>query len=112
MEGKKVEQYYTPPPKLGKWEGFRVFVWNSETGQFLGRTGASWGKLSLWKYVFYTSERYFTFITLRTRIDSFRSLLLYDIGYYKIENGKCVYGIENDLFGDILWKRIEYPIDI
>ncbi|CAD1481159.1 unnamed protein product, partial [Heterotrigona itama] len=42
MEGKKVEQFYTPPPKLGKWEGFRVFLWNSETGQFLGRTGASW----------------------------------------------------------------------
>lgn len=40
----KAEQYYTRPPKLGKWEGFRQFVWNSETGQFLGRTGSSWGK--------------------------------------------------------------------
>jgi len=54
MEGKKVEQYYTPPPKLGKWEGFRVFLWNSETGQFLGRTGASWGKFFLTKYIFYS----------------------------------------------------------
>lgn len=59
MEGKKVEQYYTPPPKLGKWEGFRVFVWNSETGQFLGRTGASWGKLSL-RNMYFTSVRFIT----------------------------------------------------
>ncbi|KAL6430173.1 hypothetical protein ACFW04_007730 [Cataglyphis niger] len=54
MEGKnKVEQYYMPPPKLGKWEGFRVFVWNSETGQFLGRTGASWAKILLFYVIFY-----------------------------------------------------------
>jgi hypothetical protein len=46
MAEKKAEQFYTPPPKLGKWEGFRMFIWNSETHQFLGRTGASWGKRS------------------------------------------------------------------
>lgn len=44
MEDKKVEQYYTPPPVLGKWEAFSTFLWNSETGQFLGRTGSSWGE--------------------------------------------------------------------
>lgn len=44
MAEKKVEQYYTPPPKLGRWEGFRIFLWNSETNQFLGRTGSSWGE--------------------------------------------------------------------
>ncbi|KAK2576028.1 hypothetical protein KPH14_007380 [Odynerus spinipes] len=53
MEGKKVEQYYSPPPKLGKWEGFRIFLWNSETGQFLGRTGASWAKILLFYVLFY-----------------------------------------------------------
>ncbi|XP_076674415.1 sodium/potassium-transporting ATPase subunit beta-2-like [Andrena cerasifolii] len=53
MEGKKVEQYYSPPPQLGKWEGFRVFLWNSETGQFLGRTGASWAKILLFYVIFY-----------------------------------------------------------
>ncbi|KAK0160097.1 hypothetical protein PV328_007539 [Microctonus aethiopoides] len=54
MEDKgKVEQYYTPPPKLGKWEGFRIFLWNSETGQFLGRTGASWAKILLFYVIFY-----------------------------------------------------------
>lgn len=38
------EQYYTPPPKLGKWEGFKIFLWNGETSQFMGRTAGSWGK--------------------------------------------------------------------
>lgn len=37
-------QYYTPPPKLSGWESFRIFMWNGETGEFLGRTAGSWGK--------------------------------------------------------------------
>ncbi|XP_066597216.1 sodium/potassium-transporting ATPase subunit beta-2-like [Prorops nasuta] len=53
MEGKKVEQYYSPPPKLGKWEGVRLFLYNSETGQVLGRTGASWAKILLFYIIFY-----------------------------------------------------------
>ncbi|GFG29551.1 hypothetical protein Cfor_04666 [Coptotermes formosanus] len=53
MAEKKAEQFYTPPPKLGKWEGFRIFIWNSETHQFLGRTGASWGKILLFYVIFY-----------------------------------------------------------
>lgn len=45
MADKKVaEQYYTPPPKLGNWEGFKLFLWNGETSQFMGRTAGSWGK--------------------------------------------------------------------
>lgn len=44
MAEKKVGEYYSPPPKMGKWEGFRKFIWNSETSQCLGRTGSSWGK--------------------------------------------------------------------
>lgn len=54
MAEKKPEQYYTPPPKLGKWEGFRIFLWNSETNQFLGRTGSSWAKIILFYVIFYT----------------------------------------------------------
>ncbi|XP_022914207.1 sodium/potassium-transporting ATPase subunit beta-2 [Onthophagus taurus] len=52
---KSTEQYYTRPPKLGKWEGFKVFLWNSETHQFLGRTGASWGKILLFYILFYAA---------------------------------------------------------
>lgn len=44
MADKKPDQFYTRPPTLGKWEGFKIFLWNSETGQFLGRTGSSWGE--------------------------------------------------------------------
>ena len=43
-KGAVTEQYYTPPPKLSGWESFRIFMWNGETGEFLGRTAGSWGK--------------------------------------------------------------------
>jgi hypothetical protein len=40
----KMEQYPTRPKEMGKWEGFKAFLWNSETSECLGRTGSSWGK--------------------------------------------------------------------
>lgn len=40
----KVQEYYSRPVTLGKWEGFKQFLWNSETSECLGRTGGSWGK--------------------------------------------------------------------
>ncbi|XP_058167699.1 sodium/potassium-transporting ATPase subunit beta-2 isoform X2 [Anopheles ziemanni] len=56
MADKKVaEQYYAPPPKLGKWEGFRTFLWNSETSQCLGRTGSSWAKILFFYVCFYAA---------------------------------------------------------
>ena len=40
----KMHEYYSKPAQLGKWEGFKQFLWNSETSECLGRTGGSWGK--------------------------------------------------------------------
>lgn len=45
MADKKDGQYPMRPKELGKWEGFKQFLYNSETSEFLGRTGGSWGKL-------------------------------------------------------------------
>lgn len=57
MADKKIaEQYYTPPPKLSGWESFRLFLWNGETSEVLGRTAASWGKPSIILFSFYCSS--------------------------------------------------------
>lgn len=40
----KLGEFYTRPAELGKWEGFKQFLWNGETSECLGRTGGSWGK--------------------------------------------------------------------
>ncbi|KAL7740501.1 hypothetical protein ACLKA6_007029 [Drosophila palustris] len=55
MSEKKIGEYYSPPPKMGKWEGFRKFIWNSETSQCLGRTGSSWAKILLFYIIFYAA---------------------------------------------------------
>jgi hypothetical protein len=38
-------QFAQKPDVKPGWEGFKQFLWNSETKQFLGRTGCSWCKL-------------------------------------------------------------------
>jgi hypothetical protein len=37
-------QFYLRPPTIGKWEAFKLFFYNSSTGEVFGRTGPSWGK--------------------------------------------------------------------
>ena len=55
----KQSEYYSRPAKLGKWEGFKQFLWNSETSECLGRTGGSWGKL---KKIIYFKDIFFSFL--------------------------------------------------
>lgn len=40
----KPADFFNRPDKLGAWSGFKQFLWNSESGQVMGRTGGSWGK--------------------------------------------------------------------
>lgn len=40
----KPGDYFNRPEKLGAWAGFAQFMWNTESKQFMGRTGGSWGK--------------------------------------------------------------------
>jgi hypothetical protein len=41
----KSVEHYRRPEKLGAWEGTKQFMYNKETGEVMGRTSGSWGKL-------------------------------------------------------------------
>lgn len=40
----KPGDYFNRPEKLGAWSGFKQFLWNPDTSQFMGRTSGSWGE--------------------------------------------------------------------
>ncbi|XP_026321286.1 sodium/potassium-transporting ATPase subunit beta-2 [Hyposmocoma kahamanoa] len=81
------EQYYAPPPDLGKWESFRIFIYNSETGQFLGRTGSSWAKILLFYVIFYA-----------VLVGFFTIMLV--IFFQTLDNNKPKWQMEGSLIGN------------
>lgn len=44
MKRKEEVGFYEAPPEMDKLESLKTFIYNPDTGQVLGRTGASWGK--------------------------------------------------------------------
>lgn len=43
------QEFYLPPPQLSNWESFKIFFYNSERGEVMGRNGTSWGKYLILK---------------------------------------------------------------
>uniref|UniRef100_A0ABD2XPD0 Sodium/potassium-transporting ATPase subunit beta n=1 Tax=Trichogramma kaykai TaxID=54128 RepID=A0ABD2XPD0_9HYME len=49
-------EYYRsrkPKPELGRWESFKVFIWDREQRAFLDRTGREWANVGLFYLCFY-----------------------------------------------------------
>lgn len=43
-ESEKQEFEFHKPVQRGAWEGFSRFIYNPDSGQYLGRTPKSWGR--------------------------------------------------------------------
>lgn len=46
-------QFAIKPEEKPGWEGFKAFLWNSETSEFLGRTASSWLKIGVFYVIYY-----------------------------------------------------------
>lgn len=44
---------YEKPPSVSVRQSMKTFMYNRETGAFLGRTASSWGKIGLFYFIFY-----------------------------------------------------------
>ncbi|XP_034135145.1 sodium/potassium-transporting ATPase subunit beta-2 isoform X1 [Drosophila guanche] len=86
MSDKKIGEYYSPPVKMGKWEGFKKFLWNSETSQCLGRTGSSWAKILLFYIIFYAALTGFF-------------AAIFTVFYQTLDNEKPKWMLDNGLIG-------------
>ncbi|XP_036669500.1 sodium/potassium-transporting ATPase subunit beta-2 [Drosophila suzukii] len=86
MADKKIGEYYAPPVKMGKWEGFKKFLWNSETSQCLGRTGSSWAKILLFYIIFYAALTGFF-------------AAIFTVFYQTLDNEKPKWMLDNGLIG-------------
>ncbi|KAK2705623.1 sodium/potassium-transporting ATPase subunit beta isoform X2 [Artemia franciscana] len=55
MADKKPEEFFVGSgPKPTKWQSVKTFIWNSETSEFMGRTGVNWAKITIFYVIFYT----------------------------------------------------------
>ncbi|XP_037708053.1 sodium/potassium-transporting ATPase subunit beta-2 isoform X2 [Drosophila subpulchrella] len=86
MADKKIGEYYAPPVKMGKWEGFKKFLWNSETSQCLGRTGSSWAKILLFYIIFYAALTGFF-------------AAIFTVFYQTLDNEKPKWMLDNGIIG-------------
>ena len=57
MADKKVDEFYTRPPSLSRGQQFSRFLYNSSTGEVLGRTAKSWGEFSRCRGDLYNAHR-------------------------------------------------------
>jgi len=72
---------------LTKWESFKLFMWDSEKREFMGRTAASWGKVGFFYLVFYAA------------LAAFFAVLLV-IFYQTLDNFEPKWQLDSSLIGD------------
>jgi sodium/potassium-transporting ATPase subunit beta len=84
---KKTQEFYLPPPQLSKWEAFRLFLWDSDRKEFMGRNGGSWAKIGLFYLIFYTA------------LAAFFSVMLV-IFYQTLDNFEPKWKLDSSLIGD------------
>uniref|UniRef100_T1ILP1 Sodium/potassium-transporting ATPase subunit beta n=1 Tax=Strigamia maritima TaxID=126957 RepID=T1ILP1_STRMM len=85
-ETTETQLFYLPPPQLSKWKTFKRFMWNSETKEFMGRTAASWAKVTLFYLIFYSCLAAFF-------------ILLLTIFYQTINDKEPKWTLESSLIG-------------